>query len=469
MLLTISTTHRPATDLGFLLMKHPDNVHAVDLAFGRATLFFPEASEERCTAAITLDVDAVQLVRGKAGLEDQYVNDRPYAASSLLSVALGRLLNIAMSGRSKARQELADRRLPFTARVTPLPARGGGADLLDRLFAPLGYTVEARSIALDPAHPDWGDSPYVELKLTGEVRLADLLAHLFVLIPALDNAKHYYVGDDEVAKLMRKGEGWLERHPDRELIVRRYLRGFSGLVRQANALLDEGLEPDAAETEAESDAKEEAIEKPIRLNDQRMERVTSWLREIGATSVLDLGCGEGKILRELLKVPGLTRITGVEVAPRVLASAGDKLRLDHMPDIKRRRIELLQGSLVYRDDRLQGYDAAAVIEIIEHMEAERLPAFEAALFGHARLGAVIVTTPNREYNALFEGMAPETMRHGDHRFEWTRAEFRHWAESVARAHGYAVRFDGIGAEDATHGQPTQAAIFTRSDAVAAAA
>lgn len=468
MLLTITTTHQPATDLGFLLMKHPDNVHSVELSFGSATLFYPEASEERCTAAITLEVDPIELVRGKGSTEEQYVNDRPYAASSLLSVALGRLLNTAMGGRSKLRQELAEQAIQLEATITPLPARGA-ADLLAKLFEPLGYLVEADSIPLDPAHPEWGDSPYVSLKLAGEVRLAALLTHLFVLIPVLDNNKHYYVGEAEVEKLLRKGEGWLEKHPERELIVHRYLRGLGGLVRQARQQLDERVEADEPEEHAARDSVEEAIEKPIRLNDQRMERVVALLRELGTQSVLDLGCGEGRLLRELLKVPGLTKITGVEVAPRVLAGAGDRLRLDHMSDMKRQRIELLQGSLVYRDDRLKGFDAAAVIEVIEHMEAERLPAFEGAVFGHARPGAVIVTTPNREYNALFEGMKPDAVRHPDHRFEWTRTEFHHWAESVGLAYGYAVRLDGIGSEDATHGHPTQVAVFRRAEEARAAA
>lgn len=468
MLLTITTTHQPATDLGFLLMKNPDNVHMVELAFGTVTLFFPEASDQRCTAAVTLELDVVELVRGKGKIEDQYVSDRPYAASSLLSVAMGRLLNTAMGGRSKHRQELADRSIPLEATVTPLPARGG-PDLLARMFEPLGYTVEATPIVLDLAHPEWGNSPYVSLKLKGEVRLAALLTHLFVLIPVLDNQKHYYIGKDEVEKLLRKGEGWLENHPERELIVRRYLGGFKSLVREATTQLDERVEAEEPEEHAAQDAQEEALEKPIRLNDQRMTYVANWVRELGAASVLDLGCGEGRLLRELLKVPGLQKITGVEVAPRVLAGASDRLKLDFMPDIKRRRIELLQGSLVYRDDRLVGYDAAAVIEVIEHMEAERLPAFEQALFGRARPKAAIVTTPNREFNALFEGMKPDAMRHPDHRFEWTRAEFRHWAESVALAHGYSVQFDGIGLEDTTHGHPTQVAIFNRSDEAKAAA
>jgi 3' terminal RNA ribose 2'-O-methyltransferase Hen1 len=463
MLLTISTDHRPATDLGFLLMKHPDNVHAVELPFGRATLFFPEANEERCTAALTLEVDTVELVRGKGGspgIQDQYVNDRPYAASSLLSVAIGRVLNTAMSGRSKLRQELADQPIPLEATIMPLPARGQ-AGLIASLFEPLGYAVEATSIPLDPAHPDWGDSPYVALRLAGQVRLAALLTHLFVLIPVLDNSKHYYIGEDEVEKLLRKGEGWLDAHPQRELIVRRYLKNFRSLVQLAQSGLDERADPEPIEEVELRDAQEAAIEQPIRLNDTRMERVTAVLKELGAASVLDLGCGEGRLLRELLKLPGFSRIVGVEVAPRVLAQAGDRLRLDEMSDMKRKRVELLQGSLTYRDDRLQGFDAAAVVEVIEHMDAERLPAFEQALFGHARPNAIVITTPNRDYNALFPALPAGRMRHPDHRFEWSRDEFRHWSQSVALTHGYQVRFEGIGVEDAAYGAPTQMGVFTR--------
>jgi len=349
MLLTITTTHRPATDLGFLLLKNPDNVHSVDLPFGRLTLFYPVATEERCTAAVTLEVDALELVRGKAKIEDQYVSDRPYAVSSLFTVALGRMLGTAAGGRSKHRQELADRAIPLEVTVAPLPARGG-PDLLQRMFEPLGYAVEVSAVPLDPSHPDWGDSAYVLLTLKGDVRLSALLAHLLVLIPVLDNKKHYFIGKDEVEKLLRKGEGWLEAHPERELIVRRYLGGFRALVREATAQLDERVEAEEPEEHAARDAAEEALEKPIRLNDQRTSYVADWVREVGAGKVLDLGCGEGRLLRELLKVPGLDRITAVDVAPRVLAAASDRLKLDHMPDIKRRRIELLQGSLVYRDD-----------------------------------------------------------------------------------------------------------------------
>ena len=463
MLLTITTTHRPAADLGYLLMKNPENVHVNDLAFGTATVFYPEASDDRCTAAMAIEVDPVELVRGKGGqpgLQDQYVNDRPYAASSLLSVAIGKVLGTALSGRSKMRQELADLALPLEATITPLPARGG-AGLVRRLFAPLGYSVEATPIALDPARPEWGQSSYVRLWIAGDVRLATLLAHITVLVPVLDNAKHYFIGDDEVEKLLRRGEGWLDQHPERELIVQRYLKGFRSLVDAATARFDDAAEPEPADAVDARDAGEAAHERPLRLNDIRLDRVASVLREIGAASVLDLGCGEGKLLRRLLDDRTFRRIVGVEVSPSLLARAGDRLRLERLPDLQRRRIELLQGSLVYRDDRLRGFDAAALVEVIEHIDPERLPALEAALFAHARPGTVIVTTPNADYNALFPALPAGEMRHDDHRFEWSRDQFERWCAGIAGRHGYVVRFEAIGPEDTKSGAPTQMGVFTR--------
>lgn len=462
MLLTITTTQRPATDLGFLLMKNPANVHSAEVTLGRATVFFPEATAERCTAALSVSVDPVAVVRGKGhsdGLVDQYVNDRPYAASSLLSVAIGRVFGTALSGRSKHRQELADRACPFSATVTPLPVRGDG-DLPQKLFAPLGYDVTLAPIALESAQVGWGDSSYVAMTIDGTQRLADLLTHLYVLVPVLDNRKHYFIGDDEVEKLLRKGEGWLPSHPERELIAKRYLRNRHSLVRDALARLTEAVEPESAEAIGERDAKEETLEKPIRLNDTRMERVVKTLVALGARSVLDLGCGEGRLLRLLLAERSFDRIVGIEVAPRVLAMAADRLRLDRMPEMQRKRIQLLQGSLTYRDDRLVGFDAAALVEVIEHLDADRLSALEAAVFVHARPKHVVITTPNREYNALFEALTHGKLRHPDHRFEWTRAEFGAWADRVAAAHGYSHSMESIGDEHPTHGAPTQMAVFS---------
>ncbi|WP_193367142.1 3' terminal RNA ribose 2'-O-methyltransferase Hen1 [Pelagibius marinus] len=463
MLLTIETTHRPATDLGFLLHKNPDRLHEKSLSFGRAVMCFPEADEDRCRFALTVEVDPIGLVRGRApgaSLHDHYVNDRPYAASSFLSVAIARALNTAFAGRSKHRQELAETPIPLAVTVLPLAARGS-EDLAKRLFEPLGYEVETLAHALDPALPDWGASPYITLRLEGSLTLRELLTHLYVLVPVLDNSKHYYVDDDEVEKLVAKGAGWLEQHPERDFIVNRALKRRRRLVREALARLTEEDEADDADEPARQDEAEDALERPIRLNDLRMARVTEVLAASGARRVVDLGCGEGRLLRELLASRQFEEVVGVDTSLRSLERASQRLKLDRMPERQAARLKLLHGALTYRDRRLEGYDAAALVEVIEHIDQDRHPALERALFEFMAPPLVVVTTPNREYNALFENMPAGALRHGDHRFEWTRAEFESWAHGVAERFGYALHLEGIGEVHAELGAPTQMAIFER--------
>ncbi len=463
MLLTLTTTRRSARDLGFLLHKHPDRVHERPLSFGRAVVFYPEASEERCTAALMLDIDPVALVRGRAdtkgeaGLLRQYVNDRPYAASSFLSVAIAEMFATAMGARSKERAELANTPLPLEAAITPLYC-GRDNELLQRLFQPLGYAVTAENGPLDTAFPHWGQSPYFSVRLAATCRIAELLNHLYVLIPVLDNEKHYWVGRDELEKLLRKGGGWLAGHPEQELIVRRYLRHNSSLMRAAlERLSDDSADQD--ELDRQKADEELSLERPIRLNDLRLETVVEALVKSGARRVVDLGCGEGKLLQRLLKQRQFERIVGVDVSPRALEIAARRLRLDELAPRQKERLQLLQGALTYRDKRLAGFDAAALVEVIEHLDPPRLEALEQSVFGAAKPRTVIVTTPNREYNARFEGLADGKLRHRDHRFEWTRDEFRAWADAVAGRHGYDVRFAPIGEEDAALGAPTQMAVF----------
>ena len=459
MLLEITTTHRPATDLGYLLHKHPAKAQAFDLAFGTAHVYYPEATEERCTAALLLEVDPVALVRGRGVTLDQYVNDRPYAASSFLSTAISKVYGTALGGRCKDRPELVETAIPLEARLPSLSARGG-VEVVRQMFEPLGYHVEAEEHPLDPAFPDWGRSTTASLVLRGTVRLADLLTHLYVLVPALDARKHYYVGDDEVEKLMEKGEGWLQTHPERETITRRYLR-FRSLTRPA---LDRLAADDPVPDDAEAGAVEEAVEKPARLNDQRMAAVHAALKESGARRVVDLGCGEGRLMRDLVRDGQFREIVGVDVSVRALEQARDRLYLgEDAPPALRERVSLLHGSLVYRDPRIAGFDAAAAVEVVEHLDPPRLAAFEQAVFGDARPGTVVVTTPNAEYNALFETLPAGRFRHGDHRFEWTRAEFEGWAGGVAERHGYDAQFRTVGPVDDTHGSPTQMGVFTRRD------
>jgi 3' terminal RNA ribose 2'-O-methyltransferase Hen1 len=462
MVLKLNTTHIPASELGFLLAYNAARAQTFELNFGKAHVVYPEASETRCTAALLLDVDPVALVRGRgegAGLLDQYVNDRPYVASSFLSVALAEVFGSALNGRSRERPELANTAIPLEAHLPAIPARGG-PEVVRRLFAPLGYEVETAEHMLDPQFAEWGTSRVVSLTLRGVARLSDLLTHLYVLIPVLVATKHYYFGDDELEKLLRRGEGWLAAHPERELITSRYLKRR----RLVRAALDR-LVAEEAPAEASGEAEADPVDLPrVSLHDQRLDAVAEQLRRSGARSVLDLGCGEGRLLRRLLAEPQFERILGMDVAYRALETARERLRLERLPPAQAQRLTLIQGSLLYRDARLSGYDAAAVVEVVEHLDQARLAAFERVLFEAARPKLAVLTTPNAEYNVRFPSLAAGAFRHADHRFEWTRAEFQAWAERVAGTHGYQVAITPVGPEDPEVGAPSQIALFRRSDA-----
>ncbi|WP_327667421.1 3' terminal RNA ribose 2'-O-methyltransferase Hen1 [Streptomyces sp. NBC_00485] len=481
MFLTITTTGTPdgpATDLGFLLHKHPDKSQAFSTSYGTAHVLYPEADARRCTAALLLEVDAVALVRrgkgkGRGGAPDaalaQYVNDRPYAASSLLAVALSSVFSSAIKGSCHARPELPAQPRPLRVEVPALPARGG-PELVRRLFEPLGWAVRVDAVPLDTAFPGWGDSRYVRLVLDSEtLTLAEALRHLYVLLPVLDDAKHYWVAGDEVDKLLRAGEGWLPEHPEQKLITSRYLSRRWSLTRQAMERLELVRLAEADDTEVEEidnavGAETETEEKPTPLAVQRRDAIIAALGASGAARVLDLGCGQGQLVQALLKDPRFTEIVGVDVSVRALTIASRRLKLDRMGERQASRVSLFQGSLAYTDKRLKGYDAAVLSEVIEHLDLPRLPALEYAVFGSARPRTVLVTTPNVEYNVRWESLPAGHVRHGDHRFEWTREEFRTWAHTVAERHGYTVEFVPVGPDDPDVGPPTQMAVFETSTA-----
>lgn len=465
MLLTISTTHPPATDLGFLLHKHPHRLQSFELSFGKAHVFYPEANEERCTACLLLEVDAVGMVRGRrpdqAFLLSQYVNDRPYVASSFLSVAISQVLGSAMQGRSKDRPDLATTPIPLSARIDVLPVRGGER-FLQSVFEPLGYEIEAVRHPLDERFPEWGESPYFTVAIRKTTTLSELLTHLYVLIPVFDNQKHYYIGEDELEKLLAKGAGWLAQHPQREEITRRYLKFQPSLYRQALARLVQEEDPaEAAEEERPVDKLENALEKPLSLNEQRIGAVMAALRASGARRVLDLGCGEGKLMQGLLKERQFDQIVGMDVSIRSLEIAQRRLKLERLPERQAERVKLLHGSLMYRDKRLEGFDAAAVVEVIEHFDPPRLSAFERAVFEFARPKTVVLTTPNREYNVMWETLPAGKVRHPDHRFEWSRQEFQDWAGRISERFHYSVRFLPVGPDHPQVGAPTQMGVFER--------
>lgn len=511
MLLTIDVTSEKAPQLSYLLHKHPDRVQSFEMSFGTAHVFYPVVEQDRCVACLLLEVDPIAMVRGKnkdsSFLLEQYVNDRPFTASSFMSVALSQVFGSALAGRCRDIPELVTESFQLTATLDTLAVRGDIA-MVPRLFEPLGYSVTAEGRLLDSEFPEWGQSPYYRVVLRGKKTIAELLAHLYVLIPVFDNVKHYFVGPDEIEKLLAKGAGWLETHPEKIEITRRYLRHRPGLVRDALARLSDeevrselDMDSDSQDTESldtesigsasiasasiasetiassdatsngkaihgaidpksdrpDSDYAENAIARS--LNQQRYDAVIDAIRQSGAKSVLDLGCGEGKLVKQLLEERQIDRIVGMDVSIRSLEIASRRLRLARLTERQRSRVELIHGSLIYRDKRLNGYDAAIVVEVIEHLDPDRLVALERVVFEFARPKTVVVTTPNQEYNSVWESLPSGAFRHADHRFEWNRSQFSTWSESICNRYGYRVRLLPVGPVDTDRGSPTQMGVF----------
>ncbi len=461
MLFSITATGPNATELGFLLHKHPDKVQSFSFSAGKAHVFYPKNEANECTAALLLDIDPVGLVRkGDKGGEGfslrQYVNDRPYVASSFMSVAIAQVYTSALSGKCANRPELVDKIFNLKAKLSVLPSRGG-KHLIEKLFQPLGYQINIKEYQLDEQFPEWGKSPYYTVTLQHEVAVKDLLSHIYVLIPVLDNDKHYFIGQHEMEKLIEKGGEWLKSHPEKEFITRRYLKNLGSLSRQALTRL---LETEASAEEISDEPGEEKQTKEYKnLHEHRLQVVYETLKNLEVKRVLDLGCGEGKLLLKFMKDKQFTEILGMDVSYRAIEHAIERLKYDEWPERQKLRLKLIQGSLMYRDKRLSGFEGAAVVEVIEHLDVPRLKAFERVLFEFAKPGVAVITTPNGEYNAKFEKPSAGEFRHKDHRFEWTREEFSAWANNICEKYGYNVELSPLGNIDEQYGAPSQMAVF----------
>lgn len=462
MLMTITMKGSHTQELGYLLHKNPYRAQRFDLSFGKAYVFYTEVSDSRTTAALLLDLDPIDLARGKLGAKDgglfDYVNDRPYVSSSFMSTAINRVFSTAMNGKCAKRQELADSALDLEAVIYNLPVRGD-KELVKEVFEPLGYEITMRESILDERFAQWGGSLYIDLTLRGKLKLCDLLDHIYVLIPVFDKQKHYYMSEEEIDKLLRHGERWLQAHPKKNTIIRRY---FDMRRSYANKAIERLLE---AIPEKDTESAEEQIthvqqEKRIPLNTQRLEAVKNAVVQSGAASVLDIGCGEGRLTSLLLRERQIRKVTAADVSVSALERAKQKLNLDRMQPYLSDKLTLMQASLLYKDKRLEGFDAACVVEVIEHIDEPRIPLFEKVLFGFAKPKTVIVTTPNKEYNDNYPTLENGTLRHKDHRFEWTRPQFKAWCCHICEEFGYTAAYMEIGDVDDRCGTPTQGAVFT---------
>lgn len=455
MLLEINTTHKPATDLGYLLHKHPDRLQTVELSVGNAHVFYPEANEDSCTACLMLDINPVDLVRGDRGrnsyLQQDYVNDRPYTSNSFFSTALVKAFGSAVNGTCHTKPELAQTAIPLKVKIHCLKV-DCDKSYINKLFEPLGYKVSYETIQLDTKFPSWGESKVVNLTIEKTTTLKELLSQLYVFMLVFDNDRHYWISKNDIDVLIRRGENWLENHPEKDWITKRYLKNLRTLTNEALlrlASVDELVEEEPIQ------------ERKINLHQQRLNKAFELLKASGAESILDIGCGEGKLLKLLLKEGQFKTIAGMDVSFGELQKAKENLYLDQASPAMRHRIKIFQGSVTYKDERLKNYDAVVMVEVIEHLDEERLPAMEKVVFGFSKPSTVILSTPNSEYNVVFEKLKAETFRHDDHRFEWTRKEFSDWCNKICKEFKYEVEIHPVGQEEENIGAPSQLAVFER--------
>lgn len=463
MLLTITTENERAEELSYLLHKSPDKLQSFDITGGKAHVFYPEYTKTKCSVSLLLEIDTIELIRNirlpdNGFMLKNYINDRPYVASSFTSHSIATVFSSAMNGKCSLKPELIEVEMSFEVNISLLKIKGGNSEWINRIFVPLGYEVEYKRHVLNENFPKWGESNYYSLKLKNKLTLQKLLSQLYVLLPVFDYEKHYFISTNEIDKLLEKGRDWLITHPEKEMITKRYLNNLKKYYNPALERLKDDNEEDIYQEDLEK-LNEAEIEKKLSLNKQRLKAVFDKVKDSGFNSIMDLGCGEGKLLKMLLKDSKFSKITGMDVSFSELQKAKDNLYYDNLSDKQKERINLFQGSLIYKDERLKNHQIATVIEVIEHIELDMLRSFEKILFSYLEPQMIVITTPNSEYNKKYEKLSQESFRHHDHRFEWNRKEFLEWLNYIKDKYNYGFEVFEIGDIDKELGSPTQMAVL----------
>lgn len=497
MQLAIKATGEGAKMLSFLLSKNPQNLYDRSEKGYRVRLTYTVFTDTEVEAVLIVTPDPVELVKNSPDVYDitQYINDREFVTSSLFCSYARSALGTALNGRPKEEySEWVNHAFNLTISFGPVASDLPDAVIND-LFEYLGYEVTIERGQADYRFQLKERSSARFISISGLSTVQAALKQLFVLIPVLDNYKHYYLSEQEIDKLQRYGEGWLDRHPLRELIIKRSLR-FQDLIDQAALIygdkrweqpaegynvwkpavgreeiaktaeikgieeLEELEELDGIDEAERLDGESARESAPfVSLNEQRYQAIVKIVENIPAKQTLvDFGAGEGKLSVRLGFIPGVKEILAVEPTERA------QLRAIERFDKAARREAFVKpipvwGSLFYYDERLRCKDVMILCEVIEHIDEYRLPGTMECLFKEYQPKTLIVTTPNAEYNAFYQ--MPEKMRHKDHRFEWTRQEFSEWCNGWANLYPYEVQIEGIGDQTEEYGQPTQTAIFTR--------
>ncbi|MGE6488602.1 3' terminal RNA ribose 2'-O-methyltransferase Hen1 [Paenisporosarcina sp. NPDC076898] len=447
MQLSIQASGDNVQAISYLLSKNPNNLYERNHKGHLVRLFYSKFTETELEVTIFVTPDPIELVKNNSNSYDitHYINDREFAVSSIFCSFIRSALGTALNGQPKEEHLMwVNHPFSFNFEFGPVVSSLSDEKLMN-LFEPIGYEVTINRPEIEYSFPIKTKSSARYLSIKGMKTLQEGLRHLFVLIPVIDNYKHYFIDEKEIEKLERYGEGWLDQHPLRDLIYRQALR-----FKEIYSLV---------ENSSKDEKKVEPVKK-VRLNELRYEKIVNTVSQMKPRSVIDFGSGEGKLSVQLGFVEGITEILAVE--PSEAASLKALERFNKVKNKEKFVIpELLWGSLFYYDERLKDKDVIILCEVIEHIDETRLPKAMDTLLDDYQPPALIITTPNREYNELYD--MEEHLRHNDHRFEWTRAEFRQWCTERNHSNDYELQFDGIGEEHASHGFPTQMCIFKRKE------
>lgn len=454
MQLTIKAIGENSRVISYLLSKNPSNLYDRDEKGSRVRLVYTAFTEEETEILIYVTPDPVELVRNSPNTFDitQYINDREFAVSSLFCSYIKSALATALNGKPKEEFiKWVDYKFNLVLGFGPVASDLPDA-VIESIFTHLGYEVNIERGLTDYSFQLKSRSSVRYITLTGHQTLQNAMRHLFILIPVMDNYKHYYMDKSEVDKLERYGAGWLDDHPMRDLIIKRSLK-FKELIREVAVPQKEVFIKEESETVEETEVK-------VRLNEQRYQTIVDIVTNLPhKETVVDFGSGEGKLSVRLGFAPGVKEILAVE------PSQMSQLRAMQKWDKARASEGFLAptqvwGSLFYFDTRLCDKDVMILSEVIEHIDEFRLPPIMETVFVQYTPKTIIINTPNYEYNVVYE--MQDNLRHRDHRFEWTREQFNSWCNELSAKYKYSVNIGGIGEEDQDFGFPTQIAVFCKT-------
>ena len=448
MQLTIRATGDNVKAVSYLLAKNPNNLYERNHKGHAVRMFYSLFTDTVLELTVFVTPDPLTLMQQSSNAYDitHYINDREFAVSSIFTSLIRSAFGTALNGQPKENYvQWVNQPFLFDFGIGPVVT-----DLSDekirRLFEPLGYEVGIEYGETNYAFQMKVKSTARYLTLTGNVTLQKGLQQLFVLIPVLDNYKHYFIDENEIEKIKRYGEGWLDTHPEKTFIIQKALR-----FKEVYSLLEERKENNTSQ--------EKSVSSKVRLNELRYKRIVEVVSNLPVKkSVVDLGSGEGKLAVQLGFIDGVQEILAVEPSEKEQLKA--RRRFEKVKD----RTAFVEptpmwGSLFYYDERLKNKDVIILCEVIEHIDEERLPKIMDLLLRDYKPGVLLITTPNREYNEVYD--MQDAKRHDDHRFEWTRAEFEQWCAEKNQSGHYELTFDGIGEMHAIHGFPTQMCLFVR--------